>query len=208
MTPRILAATALLLSISGPGLSPARAQRAGELFGGELGQDYANQISAKFDQMRIDEMRNDPAFLEQHFTKAELDTFFANTVVEVTIYPDGSYIAYTRPGGELVRIEVGRKKFTPGREIHSSADWRLEAGELATPRWPQKVSLEMTARGSEVSVDCLNKLERTDQTITFYVGPLGGLQCLGLVDEEAPPFDEVLRTADRSTDAHPASPGS
>ena len=203
ITVSLLALAALALSAT----SPAAAQRAGEIFGGDLPQEYANDISSKFDQMRVEEMKNDPAFLEQFYSRDQLDTFFANTVVKLTVYPDGSYLAYARPGGDLVAIELGRKRFAPDAELLASDPWLMKAGELATPKRPQPIVLRLAARGSETSVECLNRLERTEETITYYVGPLNGLVCLGLVDDEAPPFDEVLRTAD-SRAGGVAAPGS
>ncbi len=202
-TVSVLALAALALSAT----SPAQAQRAGEIFGGDLPQEYANDISSKFDQMRVEQMKNDPAFLEQFYSRGQLDTFFANTVAKLTVYPDGSYLAYARPGGELVEIELGRKRFAPAADALASEPWLLKAGELATPKRPQPIALRLAAGGNEMSVECLNRLERTDKTITYYVGPLNGLVCLGLVDDEAPPFDEVLRTADSRIGAV-AAPGS
>lgn len=208
MTRRTSRITVLFLTIAALATAPAQAQRVGELFGGDLPEEYVNDISAKFDQMRVEEMKNDPAFLEQFYTREQLDLFFTNTVVEVTVYPDGSYLAYTRPGGELLEIEIGKKRFTPAVDVLSSEPWILRAGELATPRRRQAVTLKLAARDNEISVECLTKLERTDRTITYYVGPLNGLVCLGLVDDEAPPFDEVLRTADSRVGQAGASPGS
>ena len=66
--------------------------------------------------------------------------------------------------------------------------------------------MHSAAGGTEVSVECLNKFERSDQTQTFYVGPMNGLLCLGMVDEEALPFDEVVSTADSRAAWQAASP--
>ena len=42
-------------------VTPAYAQRAGEIFGGDIGQHYSNDISAKFDQMTVQDIINNPA---------------------------------------------------------------------------------------------------------------------------------------------------
>jgi hypothetical protein len=41
----------------------------------------------------------------------------------------------------------------------------------------------MKAGAREVTVDCSNQFKRAEQPVTYYVGPLDGLFCMGLADE-------------------------
>lgn len=205
---RISALAALVLLSASVAVGPASAQRAGDLFGGDLPQEYGNDISNKFDLMRLEEMLNDPAVLEQFVSAEQLEQFFDNALVRVTFYPGGSYVSYARQGGEVVRIKLGRKDISPAGSTWQSEHWLLRAGDYAAPKRPAALTLTLAARGQQVDVRCLNKLELADQAVTFYVGPLNGLRCLGMVDEEALPFDEVVRTADGGAPIQARSPGS
>lgn len=203
MKKQIILFAALLLAVT-----PIWAQRVGDLFGGDLPQEYANDINNKFDLMRLEEMRNDPAVLERFASADQLELFLANAVVKVSFYPDGSYVAYALPGGEIQSIKLGRKSVKPGIETLESGDWLLRPGQFVAPKRSQSVTMRLAAAGTEISVECMNKFESSDETITFYVGPMNGLLCLGLVDEDALPFDEVLRTADTEVGRGAAAPGS
>lgn len=208
MRKQILFAAALAILTTTFVVAPATAQRASDMFGGDLPQQYGNDINGKFDQMRVEDMLNDPAYMEQFYSKAELEQFFDNTLVKVTFYPDGSYIAYARSGGEVSGVKLGKKSIDPTSGAWESDQWSLRAGSYAAPKRPQSVSLKLAAAGNEVEVECMNKFEQSDSTLTFYVGPLLGLRCLGMVDEEALPFDEVMRTADNKSAQVASSPSS
>lgn len=208
MRKQILFAAALAILTATFAVAPAAAQTASDMFGGDLPQEYGRGIDGKFHQMRVTDMLSDPAYLEQFYTPEQLEQFFDNTVVKVTFYPDGSYIAYARSGGELSGLKLGKKSIDPTTQAWESDHWSLKAGSYASTKRPQKVTLKLAAAGNQVEVECMNKFEQSDSTLTFYVGPLVGLRCLGLVDEEALPFDEVMRTADSNSAQMASSPGS
>ena len=199
----LVLAAVLLIAVS-----PVAAQRASDVFGGDLPQEYGNDINNKFDLMRVDEMLNDPAMLEQFYSAEQLATFFEQAVVKISFYPDGSYVAYARQGGDLTGLKLGRKKVALENNAWESGAWRLRAGQFTQSKRATPVTLRLAAAGNEASVECMNKLQHSDETVTFYVGPMNGLRCVGLVDDEALPFDEVVRTADGDASRLVASPGS
>ena len=113
---------------------PSTAQTAGDLMGGDLGQTYSRGITSKFDQFEMEAMLADPAYLEQFFSPEMLEQFFDNIVVKVTFYPDGSYVAYAREGGEIVGLKLGKKSFDPADEGWKSDHWLLKAGTYQAPK--------------------------------------------------------------------------
>ena len=189
-------------------VTPAFAQRASDIMGGDLGQQYGNSLNSKLEHQRaVDSMLADPAELEQYFSAAQVETFFEHSVVKVSLYPDGSYVVYARQGGEVEALKLGRKKVELGGRSWESDHWRLSAGEFPLPKRALPLSLQVAAAGNKMAVDCMNRYEPSDETVTFYVGPMNGLMCIGFVDAEAAPVDEGMRTAD-STAAGGSSPGS
>jgi len=198
--PTILVA-ALILCVS-----PSFAQRAGDLFGGDLGQNYTNSLNNKFDQMTVEDIASDPAYLESIYSRSMLDSFFSNTVIKVSLYPDGSYAALARSGGEVVAIKLGKQKMAVDGPIYDSDGWGLKAGEYAIPKRAQKLALTFAARGREMTVECVTRFSRSEHAITFFVGPMNGLQCLGLADDSVLSAAELVRTAEaRMAQAAPAS---
>ena len=195
---------AILLTLA---VTPAFAQRASDIMGGDLGQAYGNSLNSKFEhEMAVSAMLADPAELERYFSAEQVEAFFDQAVVKVSFYPDGSWVAWARQGGEVAALRLGRKKIEIGGGAWTSGDWRLRAGDFVVPKRSQPVSLTLAAQGNSVAVDCLNRYEHADETVTFYVGPMNGLMCIGFVDAEATPFAEVMRTADPAGVA--AAPGS
>ena len=198
--PTILVA-ALILSVS-----PAIAQQAGDLFGGDIGQNYANNITNKFNSMTVEDIADDPAYLEKTYSRAALDNFFSNTVIKVSLYPDGSYAALAQSGGEVVGIKLGKQKMAVGGPIYDSEGWGLKAGEYVIPKRAQNLALTFAARGQEMTVECATRFSRSEHAITFFVGPMNGLQCLGLADDSVLSAAELVRTAETQVaSAAPAS---
>jgi hypothetical protein len=196
-----LFALALALAVT-----PAVAQRAGELFGGDLGVHYSNDISAKFDQMTVQDIIDNPAYLEAVIPEDQLEAFFDNTVIKVSLYPDGTYAALSRAGGEVVGLQLGKKNIAVDGPLYDSGGWGLKAGEYMIPKRAQKLSLTFAARGSQATVECATPFSRSDQAITYYVGPMHGLMCLGLADDQALSASELVRTA-QSQVAEAGGPG-
>ena len=189
-------------------VTPAFGQRAGDMMGGDLPQQYGNNINDKLEhRMVVDAMLADRTELEQYYSPEQVAAFFEQAVVKVTFYAGGTYVAYARQGGDVVELALGRTKIELGERTWRSGDWQLRAGEYAVPKRSQPVSLGLAVHGNRVAVECVNRYEQGDETVTFYVGPMNGLLCIGFLDAEAAPFDEVTRTAD-STAGAVAAPGS
>jgi hypothetical protein len=177
-------------------VSPAFAQQAGDLFGGDLGQNYANNITNKFNQMTVEEIASDPAYLERVYSRPMLDNFFSNTVIKVSLYPDGSYAALAQDGGEVVGIRLGKQKMSVDGPTYATDGWGMRAGEYQIPKRAQKLALTFAARGQEMTVECETRFSRSEHAITFFVGPMNGLQCLGLTDDSVLSAAELVRSAE------------
>jgi len=112
-----------------------------------------------------------------------LQEFIDGAVVRLVLSPSGAFSAYTLEGGDLVSFKLGKQAF----EVTGDGDWEdpwvARSGEYAVPKKPQKLSLTLDARGQEVLVECHNKFGKPDQDVTYYVGPLNGLFCMGLTNE-------------------------
>lgn len=189
-------------------VSPAFAQRAGELFGGDLGQNYTNNITNKFDQMTVQDIADDPAYLESIYPRGMLDTFFSNSVIKVSLYPDGTYAALAQSGGEVTKIKLGKKAISVGGPVYESDGWGFKAGEYQAPKRAAKLALSFAARGQEMTVECVTKFSRSEHAITFYVGPMNGLQCLGLADDSVMSAAELVKTAEAQMAATAPAGGS
>lgn len=168
---------------------PAEAQMEGL-----MGSDLPAQALKNFETAMLD-LRNqdalvEPQELESHFRPEELKAFFSGAVVKLTLRADGSFVASSRPGGDLVAFKLGKAKVAPGEAV--SADrWNVAKGEYATPKRAAKLALTLEAGGQKRTIDCLNKYRTSDETVTFYVGPMRGLSCIGVAaspetDDEDP----------------------
>lgn len=114
-----------------------------------------------------------------------MQEFLAGAVVRLVLSPTGSFAAYTLEGGDLVAFKLGKQKF----EVTGDGDWEdpwvARSGDFTTPKKPQKLTLSLDAAGKQVEVECYNKYGKAESDVTYYVGPLNGLFCMGLAEEEA-----------------------
>lgn len=117
--------------------------------------------------------------------EAELEAFLAGALVRLELDPDGRFTSYSMLGGELVSFKVGKASFTTGEEwTLDENEWVQRSGEFTVPKKAQKISLTVQSGEQKVTAKCFNKYRASDGPVTFYVGPLEGYFCLGLLDEE------------------------
>jgi len=122
--------------------------------------------------------------MKQSIGEAELEAFLQGTIVRLELYPDGRFTSYSMLGGELVSFKVGKESFTTGDEWSlDENEWVKRTGEFKIPKKAQKVALTVKAGDREVTAKCFNKYVASEGSTTFYVGPLDGYFCLGLVEE-------------------------
>ena len=183
--------TALILSVS-----PAAAQQASV-----VGRDFWDGILYRINDIRPqdegeEEIASDPAYLESIYPKSMLDTFFSNSVIKVSLYPDGTYAALAQSGGEVTAIKLGKKSLSVDGPAYATDGWGFKAGEYPMPKRAQKLALTFAARGQQMTVECATKFSRSEHAITFYVGPMNGLQCLGLADDSVMSAAELVKTAE------------
>lgn len=114
----------------------------------------------------------------------ELQGFLDGAVVRLVLNPEGNYTAYSLEGGELVSFKLGKQQVSTPAEGELQDRWVKTSGDFEVPKRPQKLSLTMSAGGREVTVDCYNKYGQAEEDVTYYVGPLNGLFCMGLADEQ------------------------
>lgn len=176
---RVLAILVLSLSMLMP--AAALAQRD---TGGLPQQMQRNMESAMTTLQNQGLMTNHEALAESVGAEA-LDSFLRGAVAKLTFYPDGSYAAFARQGGELLSFQLGKQTVTNSGSAVDADDWLKTTGSFQQPKKKgADLSLKLSAGGRSVDVDCFNKYLISDKPVTFYVGPLNGLFCLGMADEE------------------------
>jgi hypothetical protein len=200
--PTILLA-ALILAVA----PAAYAQTASDLFGGDLGPAYGRNIDSQFQRMSVEAIASDPAYLQKIYPAAMLETFFDGTFVKVSLYPDGSYAVLSQPGGDVTAFKVGKTRVTTGGETWDSDGWNLKAGEFAAPKRRSDVTISISASGQQMEVECLTRFERSEHAITFYIGPMNGMQCLGMADDNVLSAHDMVRIAEGAIEAPAASSG-
>lgn len=112
-----------------------------------------------------------------------LASFVEGAVVRLVLTPDGRFMAYTLEGGELVSFKLGKQAIQLSGEGDWEDPWVSRTGEYEIPKRPQKLTMILDALGQEVVVDCFNKFGKPEENVTYYIGPLNGLFCLGLTDQ-------------------------
>ena len=120
--------------------------------------------------------------MEESVGKEALQDFIDGAVIRLILSPEGQYTSYALEGGDLMSFTLGKKEFAIGSEWESEDDWIKTTGEFSVPKKPQKLALKVSAQGQEISVECYNKYGQTESDVTYYIGPLNGLFCMGLSD--------------------------
>ena len=62
-------------------------------------------------------------------------------------------------------------------------DWVVRSGEFAVPKRPQSVTLLVKAVDNEFQTKCFNEFTPSDEPVTFHMGLLEGVFCVGLVED-------------------------
>ncbi len=158
----------------------ARAQRSG----GDLPQEAQRAMTQGLMDLQNQGALTTHESLAAQVGPEKLKAFLDGAVVRLELHPDGSYDAYCLEGGELVSIRLGKEQISPSSAATREEQWLHSSGELAPPKRAQKLALTMRAGGQKVTVDCFNKYGRSEARVTYYVGPLDGLFCMGLSDEK------------------------
>ena len=112
----------------------------------------------------------------------DLRKFLEGAGVRLQLSPGGECAAFAWPGGDLLGFHLGKQEFAVEGVGDREEDWIKKKGTFSPPKRPQKLSLKMSARGQEISVECFNKYGKAETEVTYYVGPLNGLFCMGLAE--------------------------
>lgn len=120
--------------------------------------------------------------LERSIGKEKLDRFLAGSVARLVLSPDGTWAAETLEGGEVIGFSLGGDEHATDGEAEPIAGgkWSRKQGELELPKRSEKVTLKLRAGANEVEVECYNEYVPSEDPVTFHVGPLAGLFCIGL----------------------------
>ncbi len=159
--------------------APALAQ-----FGGDLPQEAKKGIETAMLRLESQGAMTTRQGLAETVGQEKIDRFLDGAVVKLTLAPDGSYEVMTRPGGEVVSFDLGKQKIETPAEASSHEEWQIKAGAFDVPKRQQKLKLKMKAGSREVTIDCFNRYRKEKEPVTFYVGPLNGLFCMGLAGDE------------------------
>ncbi len=165
----------------------------------QLGDGGLGQQTQRAMQTAMDDLYNDglglptAESLEEKLGKEKVETFLRNAVVKITFMPDGGYEAYALEGGEVISFKLGKEKMTPDLDEEYLDGWLLRKGGFEMPKKAQTLTMELKAGPTEVSVECHNKFSKSEEPVTFYVGPLDGLFCVGFTEaeDEAGASDQV-----------------
>ena len=173
-TQTFLGALALVCLLTGLP-APALAQ-----IGGDLPQEAQKGIQASILRLESQGAMATRAGLEELIGPRKLAAFLDGAVAKLTIMPDGTFEAMSREGGDIVSFDLGKTTIATPDEAVVEAGWRRKTGRLVLAKRQQKLALSLRAGTREVTVACYNKYRKSKEPITFYVGPLDGLFCMGL----------------------------
>lgn len=152
---------------------------------GSLGQQTQREMRTAMNDLVNQGMgMPSPESLEKRVGKEKVDAFLAGAVVKLTFQPDGVYKAEAMEGGEIVSFKLGKETLTPSLDEEYDDGWLIREGEFSMPKKAQKLSLNLKKGPNEVTVDCHNKYSKSEEPVTFYVGPLDGLFCFGFTETE------------------------
>ena len=113
-----------------------------------------------------------------------MEAFLDTALVRLVLSPDGRFTSYTMPGGELVSFKLGRKAVWTGKDSSlGDDDWVVRSGEFTVPKRPQTVTLSVKAGDREINTKCFNEFEPSEHPVTFHMGLLEGVFCVGLVED-------------------------
>ncbi len=160
---------------------------------GGLGQQTQRAMESAMDDLfNADQGPPTAESLQEKVGKEKVDAFIQNAVVKLTFLPEGAYTAEALEGGEVIFFKIGKEKFTPSEDEQYADGWLTRTGEYNQPKKAQKLVLQLKAGPTEVTVNCHNKYSQSEQPITFYVGPLDGLFCVGFTEEEMSEGDDQV----------------
>ena len=123
--------------------------------------------------------------MSEEFGEEEMTEFLDGAVVRLILFPDGKYEVYSLPGGEVVSFKLGKESVGTGQTGVWEDEWLKKSGEYEIAKRSQYLSLILSAGPKKVAVNCFNQYRKKDGVVTYYVGPLDGLFCLGLAEGEA-----------------------
>ena len=165
----LLLATGSVLAQPGSGGLPQQARRGMEM----AMQDLENK-SLLVTRERMGEQ----------FGDEEMAAFLDGAVVRLTLHPDGKYEVCSLSGGEVVSFKLGKESVDTRQEGIWENDWLVKTGEYGIAKHSQYLSLIVSAGTQQVAVNCFNQYRKKDGVVTYYVGPLDGLFCLGLAESD------------------------
>jgi hypothetical protein len=181
MTAKIRRTLALLILA----LLPAAAMA--QFDDGGLGQQTQRAMETAMDDLYNAGLGTPTArTFEEMVGKEKVEAFLHNAVVKLTLMPDGAYQAYALEGGEVISFTLGKDQLTPNPDEEYLDGWLLRRGSFKMPKKGQKLTMLLKAGPTEVSVECHNKFSESKEPVTFYVGPLDGLFCVGFTESEEP----------------------
>jgi len=163
-------------------MHPARAQVG--VGTGDVGQQARRGMEMAMMDLENQALGITQEAMEESIGQEELEAFMSGVVVRLVLFPDGRFTSYSMLGGELVSFTVGKQEFSMGEEWSlDENEWVERSGEFKIPKKAQKVSLTVGSGGRQVTARCFNQYARGETPMTFYVGPLDGYFCMGLIEE-------------------------
>lgn len=181
----------LILGMAAAAAAPALAQ--GGVDAGGLSQQTQRAMQTAMDDLyNLGMGMPTPESLEEKVGKEKVDAFLAGAVVKLTFMPDGAYKAVAQEGGEILSFRLGKKTLTPSLDEEYDSGWLIREGKFEMPKKAQTLALNLKAGPTEVTVECHNKYGKSEEPVTFYVGPLDGLFCVGFTESGKPASEDEV----------------
>jgi hypothetical protein len=150
--------------------------------------ETAHPFAASMEERRRTIVDSESGITEEQMMESigeeQMEAFLDAALVRLVLSPEGSFTSYTMPGGELVSFKLGRRTVSTGKgSTLDENDWVVRSGEFAVPKRPQSVTLLVKAVDNEFQTKCFNEFTPSDEPVTFHMGLLEGVFCVGLVED-------------------------
>lgn len=150
--------------------------------------DTAHPFAASMEERRRTIVDSERGITQEEMMESigeeQMEAFLDAALVRLVLSPDGKFTSYTMPGGELVSFKLGRKVVSTGKDSAlDDNDWIVRSGDFAVPKQPQTVTLSVKAGDRQIDTRCFNEFGPSDHPVTFHMGLLEGVFCVGLVED-------------------------
>ena len=173
----VFIAALVVVAVAGP--APTQSEDTGGMH-----QQVRRNMEASMNRLLDKGQMTTQKDLEKEFGKEKLEKFLEGSVARLMLRPDNTFSASSLAGGNFVSFTLGKKEFAAADAGQKEGKWLERSGTYERPRRAQQLTLTLRSGGRDFPIECYNAYKKIDQPVTYYVGPLDGLFCMGLVEGE------------------------